>query len=343
MNETPTPLPVITVSPAAVGTVPTVQSVEMTMRSAVQNIQLQLSGTYDQSVGAEAMATEGNPALIDSIWIEADGERVREWKGPALYEANRIMGGAALAQVDPAVGVAAGKAFSATLQLDMGRLDLKDWTNPQTGKPESLSAMTFLNLARVKANVFLRVQFAAFSRYVSGNTQANITYTLRATVDELPGYVPQLVQGKQLHFALIPVQTDVDMNVTGTDRKVPLLRDGYLTRGLLLRIGTFNTTPNVTAATPLTNLGVKQTLKKSGLAIEVKPKLPISVYQQAVGNGRNGITLRAGYLWIDFASNKQFGGLQKGGDLTAFDLVYDSAAVAGYQMQVFQACTYVGR
>ncbi|OGT60608.1 MAG: hypothetical protein A3E01_09405 [Gammaproteobacteria bacterium RIFCSPHIGHO2_12_FULL_63_22] len=339
MNEKPTILPLITVTPAAVTTVPVVQTFDLNMRTTLENIQLQLAGSYEQSVGAETMATEGNVSLIDSIWIEVDGVVQRLWKGPALYEGNRIMGGAALAQTDPAVGVAAGKAFSSTLQLDMGRLDLKDWINPKTGKPQSLAAMTYLDLTDV-TKAILKVQFAAFNRYVSGNTQGSMTYTLRATAMELPGYRPVKVRGRQLHFDLIPVDSAVDMNITGTDRKVPLLRPGYLTRGLLLRVGSFGTTPNVTAITPLTNVGVKQSLI-GGPSIDLKDKLPVSVFQNAVGNGRNGITLRAGYLWIDFASNKQYGGLQKGNALSAFDLVFDSAALANYQMQVFQACTHI--
>lgn len=339
MNEKYTALPTIALTPAAVATVSPLQSIELPMRTTIKNIQIQHSGDYDQSVGAETMATEGNVALIDSIWIEVDGVKQREWKGPVLYEANRIMGGAALSQVDPAVGVANDKAFSATLQLDMGRLDLLPRVDPRTGRLDSLSAMTYLDLTNA-TKAYLKIQYAAFSRYISGNTQANMTINGRATVLELPGYRPEKVNGRQLHFDLIPIDTAFDMNVTGNDRKIPLLRDGYLTRGLLLRVGTFNATPNATAITALTNVGIKQTLK-GGPTIELKEKVPVSVYQQMVGNGRNGIALRAGYLWIDFASDKQYGGLQRGNALSSFDLVVDTAAVAATQMQVFQACSHI--
>jgi|GEM_PF-5023016 len=340
MNEKPTILPVISVSPAAVTTVPTVQSIDLNMRSTLENIQLQFSGTYDQTVGAETLATEGNTALIDSIWIEVDGVKQREFKGPVLYECNRIMGGAALSQIDPAVGVAAGKAFSSTLQLDMGQLDLHDWVNPKTGRPESLSAMTYLDLTNV-TKAILKIQFAAFNRYVSGNTQSNMSYTMRATAMELPGYRPQKSQGRQVHFDLLAIETAADMNITGNDRRIPLLRDGYITRGLLLRVGNFGAAPNTTAIAPLTNVGIKQTLR-GGPSLDTKDKLPVSFYQQSVGNGRNGISLRAGYLWVDFASNKKFGGLQKGAALSSFDLVFDSVAGgAGQQLQVYQACTHL--
>ena len=199
--------------------------------------------------------------------------------------------------------------------------------------------MTYLDLTNV-TKTYLKIQYAAFTRYVSGNTQTLMQINLRATVKELPGYRPDKVRGRQLHFDLIPVDSAFDMNVTGNDRKIPLLRDGYLTRGLLLRVGTFAATPNATAITALTNVGIKQTLK-GGPTIELKEKLPVSVYQQEVGNGRNGIALRAGYLWIDFASDKQYGGLQQGNQMATFDLVVDTVAVAGTQMQVFQACSHI--
>ena len=339
MNEKSTALPALALVPALNSTVLPVQSIELAMRTTIKNIQLQHSGQYDQTVGAEVMATEGNLALIDSVWLEIDGVKKREWKGPALFEANRITGGAALSQVDPAVGVAAAKVYSSTLQLDMGRLDLLPRIDPATGRLDSLSAMTYTDLTNV-TKAYLKIQYAAFTRYVSGNTQTLMQINLRATVKELPGYRPDKVRGRQLHFDLIPVDSAFDMNVTGNDRKVPLLRDGYLTRGLLLRVGTFAATPNATAITALTNVGIKQTLK-GGPTIELKEKLPVSVYQQEVGNGRNGIALRAGYLWIDFASDKQYGGLQQGNQMATFDLVVDTVAVAGTQMQVFQACSHI--
>ena len=339
MNEKSTALPALALVPALNSTVLPVQSIELAMRTTIKNIQLQHSGQYDQTVGAEVMATEGNLALIDSVWLEIDGVKKREWKGPALFEANRITGGAALSQVDPAVGVAAAKVYSSTLQLDMGRLDLLPRIDPATGRLDSLSAMTYLDLTNV-TKAYLKIQYAAFTRYVSGNTQTLMQINLRATVKELPGYRPDKVRGRQLHFDLIPVDSAFDMNVTGNDRKIPLLRDGYLTRGLLLRVGTFAATPNATAITALTNVGIKQTLK-GGPTIELKEKLPVSVYQQEVGNGRNGIALRAGYLWIDFASDKQYGGLQQGNQMSTFDLVVDTVAVAGTQMQVFQACSHI--
>src|SRR5579871_3526978 len=112
------------VSWATVGATPGVTQIEIPMKSVVKQILVELlSGTYDQSVGSETMATEGCVALIDEVRLNLGGTVRRAVKGSMLCELNRLVMRGAPPQTDPTVGVANGKAFALALLFDMGLWD----------------------------------------------------------------------------------------------------------------------------------------------------------------------------------------------------------------------------
>lgn len=312
-------------TPVAGGDASGLARIRLTRKALLKQLVLRLNGTYDQSVGAETMATEGNPVLIVNVQIDMNGRKVRVTPGgPLLYELNRIVNKGAGPKVDPSVGVAVGKVFSSTLYFDMGELDAEeDWVRE----------WTFLDLAN-SDNVFLEVQFGAFNRYVSGNTQANMSATL--TVEELD--ILGVRRLPQAHFEPIKVQVASLVNAQ-TDAPLDLIRRKAVTRALLLRYGALSATPIITGnANSLTHLAVKGTLNQ-GTTQDLKQKMPIAAYQLTVGVGRNGISLLAGYILVDFAHNRKAAGKIVGENYTDLRLLIDNLALAGGSLEVFQLAT----
>lgn len=312
-------------TPVAAGDASGLVRIRLTRKALLKQLVLRLSGTYDQSVGAETQATEGNPVLITNIQLDLNGRKVRVIPGGGvLYEGNRIVNKGAGPKIDPAVGVAVGKIFSSALYFDMGELDAEE---------AHVREWTYLDLANSDNN-FLEVQFGPFNRYVSGNTQANMSATL--VVEELD--ILGVRRMPQAHFEYVKVQVASLVNAQ-TDFPLDLIRRKAVTRALLLRYGTLSATPVVTGnANSLTQLAVKGTLNQ-GTTQDLKQKLPIAAYQQTVGVGRNGISLLAGYILIDFAHNRKAAGKIVGENYTDLRLLIDNLALAGSSLEVFQLAT----
>ncbi len=335
-EEIEQPLGSLTFNWSAVGAAPSKQSLLIPGRTLHRRLVLRIAGTWDQSVGAETQATEGNPVLWDSIQLNLDGRIVRPIKGAVLFEWNRIMQKGAGPKTDPTTGVASGKAFSTTLYLDFAAGDLQDEVmtdksgNPRLERPKEL---TYIDLSNY-ANVQLEIQPGPFSRYVSGSTQANMTATVTVTTTEVYGPVRR----PQKHYSLLPMQT-ADMTTTGTDRSLPLSPKQTSIRGLLLRVGTLSSAPIVTAITALANVGVRTRLIAGGLNFP-KPKQAVGLYQSAVGFERNGIALTNGYVWIDFASDLRWRSMLNGNAYAALDLIYDAVGTASTNMEVYQVCLH---
>lgn len=306
---------------ATVGTTPVMQRLQIIHKSLLRRLTLRISGLYDQSVGAETQATEGNTVLWDEIRLNVDGRSIRPIHGAILYEMNKLVEAGASPKVDPVVGVAAAKAFSVTLNYDMGFLDAEE---------QDVREKSLLDLSQY-ANVYLEIAPGPFNRYVSGNTQANMSATV--TVSGLFIVGPRRLP--QSHHEMLLTQV-IDMNVTGNDRSFQLTRAKLLMRGLWLRCGNLTGTPVVTATTPLINLGVKGKLVRGG-SIEPKVKQPTAYYSSQVGYGRNGIALTAGHLWLDFAHNKKLAAMLIGDTLGDLNLILDSTALANYSLQVRQS------
>lgn len=311
----------ISVSWATVAAVPGLQRLQIASKTLLRRLILRQAGLYDQSVGAETQATEGNPVLIQEARLNADGRIIRRWPGSVLYEMNKFVVGGGGPKTDPSVGVATLKAFSTTLIMEMGFLDIAERATRED---------TYLDLSQY-ANVFLEVQYGAFNRYVSGNTQANMSATL--TVSSLEVIGPRRLP--QRHFEMLQVSTE-DMSTTQSDRPVPLIRNKTILRGILLRVGTLNATPIITAVTALTNLGISGKLV-AGATVFPKLKQPTAYYQSVGGFERNNVTLTAGYVWIDFASNRSWKSLQAGAAYSDLNLLYDKTGVALTLMEVYQA------
>lgn len=313
----------ITVTWPTVSSVPTLQRLQIVGKTLLRYLVLRFSGTWDQSVGAESQATEGNPVLIQEIRINADGKILRRMSGPMLYELNRIVSGGGLTKTDPATGTGNGKAFATSFIYDMGFMDIDD---------REIKEASYLDLQNY-ANVYLEVVFNAFNAYASGNTQANMTATMAVTSKEIIG--PRRLP--QNHFEMLLVQGGVPMSVTGNDRTIPLIRSKTVIRGLLLRVGALAGTPVTTAITALTNVGVKGKLNRGSLVLP-KEKLPVGVYQAQIGAERQGIQLTAGWLWMDLATNRRWSSLHGGGAYADLNLVYDVNGQANHLMEVYQAC-----
>jgi len=331
-QEVQSPVGSVSITWAAVGSTPVaggdasgLARIRLTRKALLKQLVLRLSGTWDQSVGAETQATEGNPVLISNIQLDVNGRKIRliGGGGGLLYEINRIVNQGAGPKIDPAVGAGVGKVFSSTLYYDMSEYDAKE---------EHVSDFTLLDLANYD-NVFLEVQFGPFNRYVSGNTQANMAATL--TVEELD--ILGVRRLPQLHFEPRKVQVASLVNAQ-IDAALDLVRRKTVTRGLLLRFGTLSSTPIITGNASLTQLAVKGTLNQ-GTTQDIKQKMPIAAYQQTVGHGRNGISLLAGYIEIDFANNRKAAGKIVGENYTDFRLLYDNTALAGGTLEVYQLAT----
>ena len=303
-----------------VSTTPNFQRLQLTGKALLTHITLRIAGTWDQSVGAETQATEGNVALWDQIRLSLDGRTYRAIPGAVLFETNKIKNAAAGPKVDPATGIASGKAFSATLFYDMGFVDASE---------PDVREHTYLDLSQY-ANAFLEIQPGPFNRYVSGSTQANMTATITASAHFVIG--PRRIPQSHSEFLLSNV---VDMNVTGNDRSFNLTFNRLLLRGLLLRCGALSGTPVVTATTALSQLGIKGKLSK-GSFFEPKVKQATGFYQSEVSNNRNGLALTAGYVWLDFATNRKLSSMLIGKTLADLNLIIDSAAQAGHSLQVYQ-------
>lgn len=305
---------------ATVSTTPVMQRLQIIHKSLLRRLTLRIAGTYDQSVGAESQATEGNPVLWEDIRLHVDGRTIRPIHGAVLYEMNKLVEAGSPPKTDPATGVASAKAFSVTLSYDMGFLD--------AAEPD-VQEKSLLDLSQY-ANVYLEITPGPFNRYVSGNTQANMAATV--TISGLFVIGPRRLP--QSHHEMLLTQV-IDMNVTGNDRSFQLTRSKLLLRGLWLRCGNLTGTPVVTANTPLTNLGVRGKLVRGG-SIEPKVKQATGYYSSQVGYGRNGIALTAGHLWLDFAHNKKLAAMLIGDTLADLNLILDTSATASYLLQVRQ-------
>lgn len=322
MEELDNPLGALTFTWAAVGSTPAVQRIQIPSKATLKQLVLRMAGTYDQSVGNEAQATEGCSVLIKEIRLTCNGRKVRGISGAALYELNRLLFRGALTRTDPAVGVANGKAFAVNLIHNMIFGDFDD--------PDAVNA-TLLDLLNYN-NTWLEIEMDTFSAYVSGNTQANMTATITVATKELPGVrrVPPL------HAELQLVQV-VDMTVTTVGTKIPLNITKTSIRGLLLRVGTLAATPRVTAVTALTQLGVGGKYK-SGPTVTPKVKLPTGHYQAVVGADRSGIALTAGWVWLDFASDRNYRGCLVGDAFADLYLEIDKTGTPNTTMEVYQYC-----
>lgn len=336
MDERKTSLATAAVAWATVATTPNITQIELPMKTVIKQILIELAGTWDQSVGAESQATEGNVALIDEIRLNLMGQVRRQYKGPMLFELNRAIGRGAFAQVDPTTGVAAGKAFSHSLMFDMGLFDtLADVEQHGDGgySLRDIQSRTYLDLRNYPGKVFLEIVWKPFNAYVSGNTQANMAATVRATPVELVGF-PRILPDDQLHSEMVLIDT-VDMSITKVDAFTNSLRDGVYCRGFLARVGTLNATPIVTAYTALPLIGAKATFK-GGPSIVFADKLPPQTIAKLAGWDRNNIVPRAGVVLFDHSSDFSFGGGIDGNRMAVYQFNYDITGTAGTIMQLGQ-------
>src|SRR6266849_2684888 len=104
---------------------PAITSIKIPNKTVNKQILIEINGTYDQSVGSETQGTEGCRALVDEVRMNLGGgiggsTLRRQFKGPMLFELNRIINRAAMPQTDPAVGIATNKLFKTTLVFDFG-------------------------------------------------------------------------------------------------------------------------------------------------------------------------------------------------------------------------------
>lgn len=293
--------------------------IPISLKVTVKEFRLRLSGSWDQSVGAESQATEGNPVLIQSVQLDLDGDKRRLFPGSVLYELARLIGAGAPPKTDPATGTGTGKAFSSVVPYKMGFLD---YVIPIQRE------LPFIDLGNY-VNPVLEIQFGAFSRYVSGNTQANMTATVAVDID----YIEGQQRRPQVHFEAPKIV--VDMATTGSDRTQALLRTRVNVRGYLLRCGALGATPIMTALTAITNVGIEATDNK-GRTQELLQKLPVASYRDAVGLERSGISLTAGYLFLDIAKNRQAAGTINGKALADLFLKFDSSGTDGHSMEIYQ-------
>jgi hypothetical protein len=340
MDEQKVALPTATATWATVGVTPNISQIKIPQKSVLKEILIELSGSYEQSVGNEAFGTEGCVNLIQEVRLNLEGTSRRTFKGPMLFELNRIMNEGAMEQTDPAVGVAAGKAFSASFVFPMQLFDTKADVEPvrQNGitrgfSLRDVSARTLLDLRNYPGDVYLEIVWNPFNFYVSGNTQGSMTATIRAVPIVLPSY-RRISKDMQLHFEA-PIQDTVDMTATKSEYATDLLRDSVYSRALLLRCGTLAATPNVTATTALANALLKGQFK-SGPSVSFADKLPPGTFRNLTRWGHNGVALRAGFVFIDHSSDKSFGGGIDGNRLAVYQLASDITGTAVTTMQVAQ-------
>lgn len=297
---------------------------------------IEVAGQWDQSVGAEVQATEGNLALIQEVRLVLDGVIRRVFSGPVLYEIDRLSAPGAFPQTDPATGVATNKIFSSKLWYPMTFMDIdREVIQGRDGLPrmKDSGSATLLDLANYTTAV-LEILWNPFNAYVSGNTQANINLTsVKATIAFLPG--KRIAKDDQRHFEML-LATSQDMTQTAADKSPDLFRVGKVTRGLLCRVGTLSATPIITSTAALTNMAVVGT-KINGEADTLKDKLPVSTYQGLVAWRATAVQLRAGYIWVDFASDARELNLLRGNDYSSLQARFDIVGTAGTTMQILQA------
>lgn len=323
MEELDSSLGSLTFTWSAAATAPASQKIQIPSKAALKLLTIRLSGTFDQSVGVCTYATAGNSELIKAIRLLCGGRVVRERSGSNLYELNRIFNGGVQAKTDPDTSVATGKAFATNLTLSTafgGDLDAELVNNK--------SLLDMLNYGQV----YVEIEMNPFSAYASGNTQANMTATVAIGMKELPG----VRRPDQLHEELLLVQSQ-DMTSTLTGRKVPLNISRTVIRGLLLRCGTLAATPRILATTAISAVGV-QGKYLNGPMTQPKAKMAPGHWAAAVGAGRNGISLTTGYIWLDFASDKNPNGLLVGKAYSDLNLDLDITGTASTTLEVYQYC-----
>src|SRR5437588_3854994 len=119
------------------------------VKTAITGFLVELVGQYDQSVGSETQATEGNPVLIQALQLNLDGVPRRVMPGPVLFELDRIIAGGAMPKVDPTVGVATNKVFSHKMFYPMTFMDMdREVIVGSDGQPrmKAVNASTILDL-----------------------------------------------------------------------------------------------------------------------------------------------------------------------------------------------------
>ena len=296
-------------------------SLQIKDKGTLKGLIVQIAGTYDQSGGAESQATEGNPVLFNELRLRLDGNTRRSFKGGVVYELNKMSSqGAGTAQkTDPATGNNTGKAFSSLLFYDMGLFDIES---------AHVHDETFLDLTKI-VNAWVEFDINPFTAYVSGNTQANIAYTVTVSGIFIQGLdrTPQ----KHAEAQLITVQ---DMSATLTGKIISANPAGQLWRGFLVRCGTLAATPKVTATTAISKLGCKATLKDGGPRTLYDKAAP-SFYQSFVGANRAGVQLTAGYLFVDLVNNRKAAGVLIGNNYADLSLDVDITGTSGTTMEVY--------
>jgi hypothetical protein len=322
---------------AAVSSQPNKTTFDLSQRKVVTpGFLIEVVGQYDQSVGSETQATEGNTALIQEMHLVLDGVTRRVFPGPVLFEIDRLIAQGPFPQVDPATGIATNKVFSCKYWYPMTFLDMAREVIPgRDGRPrmKDVASSTLLDLNNYTTAV-LEILWNPFNAFVSGNTQANINLTsVKATMSYLPG--KRIAMADQRHFEL-RLAAAQDMSQSVNDKLDDLFRANMSVRGLLCRVGTLSATPIITAMTALTNMGV-QGIKVNGDADVLKDKLPVSTYQGLVAWPRVGIQLRAGYIWVDFASDAREPNLLRGADYSSLQARFDIVGTSSTTMQIWQA------
>ena len=296
-------------------------SLQIKDKGALKGLMVQISGTYDQSVGAETIATEGNPVLVNELRLRLDGNIRRGFRGGVIYELNKMASyGAGTAQkADPATGVASGKAFSSLLFYDMGFFDMES---------AHVHDEPFLDLTKI-VNAWVEFDINAFTAYVSGNTQGNIAYTVTVSGIFIQGLerTPQ----KHAEAQLIAVQ---DMSQTLTSKIISANPSGQLWRGFLIRCGTLAATPKATAAAAIAKLGCRATLKDGGPRILYDKQAP-GFYQSFVGSNRAGVQLTAGYLLVDLVNNRKAAAVLIGNNYADLSLDLDITGVANTTAEIY--------
>ena len=308
-----------TVTWSAVSATPSLTRLQLIGKACLRQLVLRLSGTYDNSLGTETIGTEGTPVLIDEVRLNVDGRVVRSVQGSTLYEWNRFVNQGAAPVTTPGTGAGTGKAFAATLFLDMGFFDMVE---------SDVHDMTYLDESQY-ANTWLEVQFGPFNRLTSGGTYANMTATLAVSSAEIIG--PRRLP--QPHFE--GLYSTADMTTTGNDRTSPLVRSNFVLRGIWLRVGTLTATPVITATTALVKVGVKGKLNAGPLTYPVE-KQDVANFVNQAGQGRAGITLTAGHAFIDLCRNRKYRSVVVGNTFADLNLVFDSTGTANTTMQIRQ-------
>lgn len=333
MDEHLVSLPSATVTWATVGTTPPITQIQLPMKTTLKDILIEISGTYDQSVGVNVQSTEGCNALVQEVRLNLEGKLRRVFKGGALYELNRIVNKGALPQTDADTSVATGKAFNTTLLFDMGLFDTLPEFNKANGDLEHTRAKTFLDLNNWPGQNYLEIVWNPFNFYVSGNTQANMTATVFATPTELLGL--RIPMRRQLHAELVLVDTR-DMTATKNGDVANLNRLGVYSRGVMLKVGTLAATPNILATTALSAVGLKGNFL-NGPQTFFKDKMSPTRLQRLEARDRNGIAPRAGYVWLDHSSDFSYNGGVDGNRLALYQTEQDITGTANTSMQVYQA------